>query len=158
MELVIIESPYAGDVESNLTYLRACMKDCLVHRQESPYASHGLYTQPGVLDDTIPSERELGIQAGFLWRQLAKRSVFYMDRGFSTGMAFGQTDAAMKGRDIEFRAFLDGLDSPSYTIYFDKVGEVWGANAPRLPGGYVAAPTRDQCLEKLRGIAKERTP
>ena len=43
--LTVIESPYAGDVEGNLTYLRACLKDC-VERGESPYASHGLLTQP----------------------------------------------------------------------------------------------------------------
>lgn len=47
MRLVIIESPFAGDVVRNLRYLRACMRDCL-RRGEAPYASHALYTQPGV--------------------------------------------------------------------------------------------------------------
>lgn len=57
---VIIESPYAGDVDANLTYLRACLRDCLL-RGEAPFASHGLYAQPGVLDDAIPQiYRELG--------------------------------------------------------------------------------------------------
>lgn len=50
MILVIIESPYAGDVDRNLEYLRAAMRDCL-KRGEAPFASHALYTQPGVLDD-----------------------------------------------------------------------------------------------------------
>lgn len=35
------ESPYAGDVNLNLRYLRAAMADCL-RLGESPYASHGL--------------------------------------------------------------------------------------------------------------------
>ena len=33
---VIIESPYAGDVEKNLRYLRAAMHDCLM-RGEAPF-------------------------------------------------------------------------------------------------------------------------
>lgn len=28
--LVLLESPYAGDIEANLTYARACMRDCLL--------------------------------------------------------------------------------------------------------------------------------
>jgi len=43
-------------VEENLKYLRRCMVDCL-KRGEAPYASHGLYTQEGVLDDTVSEER-----------------------------------------------------------------------------------------------------
>ena len=54
MERVIIESPFAGDVDRNLRYARAAMRDCLL-RGESPYASHLLYTQPGVLNDDIPA-------------------------------------------------------------------------------------------------------
>jgi hypothetical protein len=56
---VVIESPYAGDVERNLRYVRACMRDCLL-RGEAPYASHALYTQPDVLCDEIPEERQYG--------------------------------------------------------------------------------------------------
>ena len=53
--LVLLESPYAGDIEANLSYARACMRDCF-ERGEAPFASHLLYTQMGVLDDTIPAE------------------------------------------------------------------------------------------------------
>lgn len=56
MILVLLESPYAGNVELNVTYARACMRDCL-KRGEAPFASHLLYTQPGVLDDLVPNER-----------------------------------------------------------------------------------------------------
>lgn len=48
--LVAVESPYAGDVETNLRYLRACLKDCL-SRRETPLAAHGFFTQPGVVEE-----------------------------------------------------------------------------------------------------------
>jgi len=93
---VVIESPYSGEVEINLAYLRACMRDSLL-RGEAPYASHGLYTQPGVLDDNEPDERALGIAAGFAWRVVADRTVFYVDRGWSSGMLAGLQDCKELG-------------------------------------------------------------
>jgi len=102
MRLVIIESPFAGDVEKNIRYGRACMKDCL-SRGEAPYASHLLYTQEGVLDDTVPEEREWGVQAGFAWRQAADATVVYGDLGVSKGMEYGIKDAEEKGRSSEYR-------------------------------------------------------
>ena len=59
--LVILESPYFADtedgVEQNVKYARQCLRDSLL-RGEAPLASHLLYTQPGVLDDRVPDERE----------------------------------------------------------------------------------------------------
>lgn len=107
---VIVESPYAGDVELNLRYLRACMRDCLL-RQEAPYASHALYTQEGVLDDLIPEERELGIQAGFLWRIAADKTVVYQDLGISKGMQYGIEHAERTNCPIEYRN-LSGWTGP----------------------------------------------
>jgi hypothetical protein len=85
MTRVVIESPFAGDVTRNLAYLRACMADCLA-RGEAPYASHGLYTQPGVLDDDKPDERQKGIVAGYAWSEAAHVVAFYVDLGLSKGM------------------------------------------------------------------------
>lgn len=102
MRLVIIESPYAGDVERNLRYLRACMRDCL-KRGEAPFASHALYTQGGVLEDGKPDERQLGIAAGFCWGAKADLTVVYTDLGVSGGMENGIEDASLAGRRIEFR-------------------------------------------------------
>lgn len=102
MITVILESPYAGDIAENLRYLRACMRDCLL-RGEAPYASHGLYTQEGVLRDEVPEEREHGIQAGFAWRKNADKTVFYVDRGWSRGMEYGKTAAEKLGHPVEFR-------------------------------------------------------
>lgn len=102
MRLVILESPYAGDVEANVAYARACVRDCLL-RGESPIASHLLYTQPGVLDDAIFSDRELGIAAGLAWLRVAEATVVYTDRGISVGMAAGVSAAKKLGRPVEYR-------------------------------------------------------
>lgn len=70
MKLVVIESPYAGDVTRNLRYARFCVKDC-IRRGEAPIASHLLFTQPGILDDNVPEERVTGMNAGFAWARHA---------------------------------------------------------------------------------------
>lgn len=86
MKRVILESPYAGDTERNKLYLRKCTVDCL-RRGEAPFASHRMYTD--ALDDLVPEERKLGIEAGFAWRAVAEMTVFYVDYGWSTGMNYG---------------------------------------------------------------------
>jgi hypothetical protein len=100
-QIVIIESPYAGDVERNLKYLRACMRDSLV-RGEAPFASHALYTQ--VLDDTVPSDRDLGIEAGFCFRKVADKTVVYTDLGISRGMQLGIQHAEGLNHPVEYRS------------------------------------------------------
>jgi hypothetical protein len=102
MRLVIIESPYAGEVEQNLAYVRAAMGDCL-RRGEAPFASHALYTQPGVLDDGEPAERTLGIEAGLAWGARAAATVVYADLGVTTGMRQGIARAEAEGRPVEWR-------------------------------------------------------
>jgi hypothetical protein len=105
MEKVIIESPFSGDVEANLKYLNDCIRDCILNYNESPFASHLLYTK--ALNDDIEDERELGIQAGFKWRDTRTKTVFYIDRGFSKGMIEGLKDAIKKGGRIEIRSLGD---------------------------------------------------
>jgi hypothetical protein len=70
MRRVIIESPYAGDVDVNVAYTRRAMRDAL-QRGESPIASYLVLTHPGVLDDAIPDERRLGMDAGHAWLEVA---------------------------------------------------------------------------------------
>ena len=86
MRLVVIESPYAGDVVENLRYARACLLDAL-RRGEAPLASHLLYTQ--VLNDADPVARALGMAAGFNWNDCADAVAVYTDRGISAGMDAG---------------------------------------------------------------------
>lgn len=102
MRLVILESPYAGDVERNVAYARRAMADAL-HRGEAPIASHLLYTQPGVLDDDVPGERALGIAAGLAWGRVADATVVYADLGLTRGMEEGIARAAAEGRPCETR-------------------------------------------------------
>ena len=103
MKKVILESPFAGDVEANIEYARRCIRDCLL-RGESPYASHLLYTQKGILDDDVPEERKLGIEAGFEWRSGAELTVVYTDRGISGGMRQGIEDSDKRGIPVEYRS------------------------------------------------------
>jgi hypothetical protein len=103
MRIVIIESPYAGDVVDHVRYARAALRDCLL-RGEAPFASHLLYTQLGVLDDEVPLERERGMLAGFEFRRVADATVVYTDRGISVGMQRG-IDHAMETRmQVEYRS------------------------------------------------------
>lgn len=103
MRKVILESPFAGDVEANVKYARAALHDSLL-LGEAPIASHLLYTQEGVLDDTVPEERKLGIEAGLAWRTVADGSVVYVDRGISTGMRYGIAAMRSEGKPVEFRS------------------------------------------------------
>lgn len=114
MRLVIIESPFAGDVERNIEYARCCVRDSLL-RGEAPIASHLLYTQPGVLDDNIPEERQQGIDAGLAWRTVAQASVVYTDRGISRGMRYGINAALDAGIPVEFRS-VDRQESKVTTL------------------------------------------
>ena len=102
LPLVLIESPFAGDVETHIRYARACMRDSLL-RGEYPFAMHLLYTQHGILDDTIPDERTLGIAAGMAWGKHAAKTVVYTDLGISPGMKYGIQKAEEEGRAIEYR-------------------------------------------------------
>ena len=79
MKLVIVESPYAGDINKNIEYARAAVRDSL-SRGESPIASHLLYTQEGILRDEVEEERQWGIDAGLAWRRVEHRDHDIVDR------------------------------------------------------------------------------
>jgi len=112
--LVQIESPFAGKTDAetkrNKAYIRAAMRDCLL-RGESPYASHALYTQPGVLRDDIPEERKLGIEAGFCYRAVMDATVVYIDLGVSGGMQLGIDHAKSIGHPIELRSLPEWVNN-----------------------------------------------
>ena len=121
MKFVIVESPFATNTITlpdgtehevkewgNILYARACMHDCLVSHGEAPYASHLLYTQEGVLDDTVPTERDLGITAGLEIGRKAELRIFYLDRGFSSGMRWALKFALEIGQECEVRRLGDG--------------------------------------------------
>jgi hypothetical protein len=111
MRLVILESPFAGPdpatIKRNVQYARACMRDCLL-RGEAPFASHLLYTQPGVLRDGDASERALGMKAGLAFSTTVAAHVVYTDLGITPGMRAGMTRGTSNGRAVEERQISPG--------------------------------------------------
>jgi hypothetical protein len=81
--VVIVESPFAGEIEANRRYTIEACADCF-RRGETPFASHLLY--PQILDELKSDDREKGINAGYAFWRLAHAIVFYVDRGWSPGM------------------------------------------------------------------------
>jgi len=102
MKRVILESPYSGNVISNVTYARQCLRHSLL-LGESPLASHLLYTQPGILDDNDRNERAHGINAGHAWLPHADYMVVYVDLGISEGMEAGIISAEFARLPIYYR-------------------------------------------------------
>lgn len=96
MRLVILESPYAGDIAKNTAYARRAVRDSIA-RGEAPIASHLLYTQAGILDDADPAQRLLGMACGVAWYRVADAAVFYVDLGMSPGMQAALDHAAGQG-------------------------------------------------------------
>ena len=105
MKLVIIESPYAGDIKRNTEYARLAVRDSL-ERGEAPIASHLLYTQPGILKEEIVEERQWGIAAGLAWLRKAEAMVVYEDYGISSGVAGAIEKAKRHGKEIIYRKIL----------------------------------------------------
>jgi len=104
VKLIILESPYAGNITANLAYARAAMLDSL-KRGEAPFASHALYTQ--CLDDSDPGQRALGIAAGQAWLLKAEAVAVYTDLGISSGMKIGIHLAELLTRPIHYRRIIE---------------------------------------------------
>jgi hypothetical protein len=124
--IVIVESPFAGDVDRNRRYLAAALRDCLL-RGESPFASHAIYTLPGVLDDNSPDKRRLGIEAGFAFRAAANKTVVYQDLGVSGGMRLGVEHAERVGQAVEYRALPEWKTPPPCDKPMHEVNGFCGA-------------------------------
>jgi len=109
LQLVIVESPYGSRnpaiIRRNARYVCACLRDCFL-RGEIPFASHGIYTLPGVLRDEIPVELAMGIEAGFVIGEIfgpkALRA-FYLDYGISHGMDLAVAEATRLGQTLQRR-------------------------------------------------------
>lgn len=136
----IIESPFAPkdktlkkesveyqkEVNENIEYAQFAA-NYLIKQGYPSFASHLYYTQPNILDDTIPEEHEIGIQAGFnlldsLWevvdeeneiKKLKCNPVFFIDYGISGGMM-----AALK----RAQGFLpNGEHMPNGEYYLENI-------------------------------------
>jgi hypothetical protein len=119
MRCVVLESPYAASSRwrivaffqrwRNRRYARAAVRDSLL-RGEAPIASHLLYTQPGILRDADPVERQRGIAAGLTWLTVAEATVAYIDYGVSRGMRYGIEAAQRAGVKVEYRRLGQPID------------------------------------------------
>ena len=124
VRFVDVESPYSAPTLEGLTrnirYARACVRDALL-RGEMPYASHLFFTQPGILGDNVPEERDRGIHAGkSIIRALNAVTVVYTDLGMTGGMQLGVDMAKEDGREVVYR----------------KLGEGWEERFSRYEEGY----------------------
>lgn len=104
MKLVVIESPYSGDIKRNILYLKLCLRHSL-SLGEAPFASHLFYTQ--FLNDDNPEERKLGMDAGFAWQARADLVAVYTDLGISKGMNEGIFSATRYGIPVTLRSLKD---------------------------------------------------
>lgn len=98
----VVESPYAGDIKSNLKYLKGLLLWCAKFGY-APWASHAVYTQKGVLIDEIPEERTAGIEAGLLVASFAQYTILGTEKGISRGMQYGVANAQRAGRQIIYK-------------------------------------------------------
>lgn len=136
-QIVIVESPYAGEVVRNKAYLQCAFRDCYA-RGEIPIASHQLYTDS--LIDTVPAERELGIGLGIelrdqLIRAVGAGSVFYVDLGWSSGMrAALESLHQIDGARFEERTIIFSGTWPNWTLV-GHIDKVTIRRKVALPGG-----------------------
>lgn len=98
--LVMVESPYAGDIERNTRYAQRAMLDSL-RRGEAPFVMHLLY--PQVLDENNPEERAKGIAQGLRWLERADLVALYIDYGVSSGMEQAFKEAVLKNIPTTYR-------------------------------------------------------
>jgi hypothetical protein len=104
VKLVIIESPYSGEVRANVAYAFECLKDS-IDLGEAPLAFHLLY--PHVLNDQIKEERLKGLVCGFQWMAVCDLVAVYTDLGVSPGMKTGITRAKELDKLIEYRSLKE---------------------------------------------------
>lgn len=96
--LVYICSPYSGDVDDNTAKTReycrfAVRQNCI------PLASHLHY--PQFLDDSVPSERELGVFFGMVLMSKCSE-VWVFGSRISSGMALEIEKAKSKNQPIKY--------------------------------------------------------
>jgi hypothetical protein len=95
MSVIMIESPYSGDIDRNIRYLALCSFDASVLYDECPYASHACMTQHPRKKDFFVSDydkkwdvltRDQAIHMSQRMRSRCDKTVFYADLGWSSGM------------------------------------------------------------------------
>lgn len=95
MSVVMLESPYSGNIDRNLRYLALCGIETTSLYDECYYASHGLMTQHPRSKNFFVSDyepkwdvltRDTAIELSQRIRIRCDKTVFYVDLGWSSGM------------------------------------------------------------------------
>lgn len=81
--IILVESPYSGDIQRNSEYARRAMLH-VIEQGHTPIVPHLLY--PQVLDDSDPEQRETALQMCAELRRVAHEVWFFVDYGSSSGM------------------------------------------------------------------------
>jgi hypothetical protein len=94
-DIVFLESPYSGNIDTNTRYASACAIECAVVRDELAYASHLQMTQHPRAKNVFVSDyddkwdtltRDQAIKMSQRMRERCDMTVFYVDLGWSKGM------------------------------------------------------------------------
>lgn len=93
--VVMVESPYSGDIDRNIRYLQLCHIDCALNHNEVPYSSHSYMTQHPRAASMFVSDydpkwdmltREQAIESSHAIRRRCDVTLFYTNLGWSSGM------------------------------------------------------------------------
>lgn len=87
--IILVESPYAGDIQRNSEYARRAMLH-VIEQGHTPIVPHLLY--PQVLNDSEPLQRERALEMCADLREQADAVWFFVDYGISPGMERAESE------------------------------------------------------------------
>ena len=96
-KLVYVASPYAGDIEANVRFAAAACRYVMA-KGHAFFAPHLLY--PAILNDSVPSERALGMAMGILMLGKCDELWAFGDR-ISSGMKAEMEEAVRLGIPVK---------------------------------------------------------
>lgn len=123
MSIVVIESPYSGNIPRNVAYAQRAMTHSRL-KGEIPIVTHLLWTQHHLAKghfvvDNDPKYNVLGREASLdhtnVLRRKADRVIFYADYGYSSGMTYAIDQCKKEGLIYEER-FIDNCDEDKTTV------------------------------------------
>ena len=124
----LYESPFASkDFDTfagNIAYLRMVKRNGALLHNEAGFGSHGVWTQPGVFQDSVPAERALGIDCCLAFAELAYRGVmnhvFCVDRGWTNGMLLSKRRSEGVGGTFIVRSLKDELGEEEFNRQYEE--------------------------------------
>lgn len=101
---VILELPSPNDTRWAYEYIAASINDCLKHN-EAPLNMDVMFNN--YLDNCNPIHISIMRKMKESWGLVARKTVVYTDLGVNDEMLEGITDAAARGREVEFRKLYE---------------------------------------------------